>query len=80
MSSANKEENNDNSIEVLLSLSFYVISSKESGKRLGKMDIRWIVAQLARNVEYTDCTSAESQDSQRRILDMPLNNLMVRLL
>ena len=36
-------------------------------------------AQLAGTVEYTDCISAEGKTSPPSVLDMTLNNLMMRL-
>ena len=40
-----------------------------------------LVAQAAGAVEYTDCFSAEGlpSDSEKSVLDMTLDNLMVRL-
>ena len=39
----------------------------------------WLIAQLAGAVEYIDCISVEGEDTpQKRVLDMILNNLMVR--
>ena len=37
-----------------------------------------IIAQSAGAVEYTDCFSAEGYDPPMSVLDMTLNNLMVR--
>ena len=38
-----------------------------------------LVAHSAGVIEYTDCVSAERYDLPTRVLDMTLNNLMVRL-
>ena len=37
-----------------------------------------LIAQLPGVVEYTDCTSAEWWDPLTSVLDMTLNNLMVK--
>ena len=41
------------------------------------LTLNYILAQSAGAVEYTDCTSAEREDSRISVLDMTLNNMMV---
>ena len=44
-----------------------------------KKDNKQGSAQSVGAIEYTDCISVEEQDSTASVLDMTLNNLMMRL-